>query len=304
MSLYDPERDPVRIAGRWIRWGLKWIALPAAVGVFVSGNVDVHALPVVGAERETAVLFQDGQAYFGHLDDAGEGGTLILRDAYYFADAKGAPTGLAVGLVKRGTEAHEPADGMHINRDKVLALEQVGLGSPVALAIQAERQMSHETSGPLSLNRVSVGTSQTLSAQRAAAEHDIQRGYAAATDQLAKLNDLVLPVTKAEAQAIDAKAIADLKTVRRNALAALALALGANANDAQTYASATDTVLEGQTFASEPGVLLAPDLNAVVTRATQLYAQVGDTYAKQLTEPRAASPSPPPAPSPTSTPRP
>ena len=304
MSLYDPERDRVRIAGRWIRWGLKWITLPAVVGVFVSGNVDVHALPVVGAERETAVLFQDGQAYFGHLDDAGEGGTLILRDAYYFADAKGAPTGLAVGLVKRGTEAHEPADGMHINRDKVLALEQVGLGSPVALAIQAERQMSHETSGPLSLNRVSVGTSQTLSAQRAAAEHDIQRGYAAATDQLAKLNDLVLPVTKAEAQAIDAKAIADLKTVRRNALAALALALGANANDAQAYASATDTVLEGQTFASEPGVLLAPDLNAVVTRATQLYAQVGDTYAKQLTEPRAASPSPTPAPSPTSTPRP
>jgi hypothetical protein len=304
MSLYDPERDRVRIAGRWIRWGLKWIALPAVVGVFVSGNVDVHALPVVGPERETAVLFQDGQAYFGHLDDAGEGGTLILRDAYYFADAKGAPTGLAVGLVKRGTEAHEPANGMHINRDKVLALEQVGLGSPVALAIQAERQISHETSGPLSLNRVSVGTSQTLSVQRAAAEHDIQRGYAAATDQLAKLNDLVLPVTKAEAQAIDAKAIADLKTVRRNALAALALALGANANDAQAYAGATDAVLEGQTFASEPGVLLAPDLNAVVTRATQLYAQVGDTYAKQLTEPRAASPSPTPAPSPTSTPRP
>jgi hypothetical protein len=297
MSLYDPERDPVRIAGRWLRWGFRWVAIPAVLGVFVSGNLDIRALPLLGPERETAVLFQDGQAYFGHLDDAGESGTLVLRDAYYFVDAKGAPTGLAVGLVKRGSEAHEPADGMRINRDKVLALEQVGLNSAVALAIQTERQIEHATAG-LSLNRITVGGSQAVAAQRVAAEHDIQRGYAAATDQLAKLNDLVLPVTKAEAQAIDQKAIVDLRTVRRNALAALALALGSNATDAQAYASATDAVLEGQTFANEPGVLLAPDLNAVVARASQLYAQVGDTYAKQLTEPRKASPSPSPTPTP------
>ncbi len=297
-KLYDPERDPIRIAGRWIRWGLKWVALPAVLGVFISGNIDVHALPIVGPERETAVLFQDGQAYFGHLDDSGESGTLVLHDAYYFADAKGAPTGVAVGLVKRGTEAHGPADGMRINRDKVLALEQVGLNSAVALAIQADRQTTHESPSGISLNRITLGTSQTLSAQRVAAEHDIQRGYVAATDQLAKLNELVLPVTKAEAQAIDAKAIADLRAVRSNALAALALALGSNANDAQAYASATDAVLEGQKFANEPGVLLAPVLNSVVTRASQLYAQVGDTYAKQLTEPRTVSPSPFPSPSP------
>jgi hypothetical protein len=298
MTLYDPERDPVRIAGRWLRLGAKWVALPAVLGVFVSGNVDVHAPPMFGPERETAVLFQDGQAYFGHLDDSGESGTLVLRDAYYFADAKGAPTGLAVGLVKRGTEAHEPADGMRINRDKVLAIEQVGLNSAVALAIQTEREITHESAGAVSLNRMTIGGSQTLAAQRVAAEHGIQRGYTAATDTLAKLNDLVLPVTKAEAQAIDQKAIADLRTVRRNALAALALALGSNASDAQAYASATDAVLEGQTVANEPGVLLAPDLNSVVARATQLYAQVGDVYAKQLTEPRTASPSPSPTPSP------
>jgi len=285
MNLYDPERDRVRIAGRWLRWGLKWVAVPAALGIFVSGNLDAHALPLLGPERETAVLFQDGQAYFGHLDDSGEGGTLLLRDAYYFADAKGAPTGLSVGLVKRGTEAHEPADGMRVNRDKVLALEQVGPSSPVAVAIQAERDIDHESASVLTL-------------QRTAAEHDIQRGYAAATDQLAKLNELVLPVTKAEAQVISQKAVADLRAVRRNALAALALAFGTNANDAQAYANATEALLEGQTFTNEPGVLLAPDLNAVVSRATQLYTQVGDVYAKQLTEPKTASPSPSPTPSP------
>ena len=222
----------------------------------------------------------------------------MLRDAYYFADAKGAPTGLSVGLVKRGTEAHEPADGMRVNRDKVLALEQVGPSSPVAVAIQAERDIDHESASVLSLNRRTVGSAQVLTLQRTAAEHDIQRGYAAATDQLAKLNELVLPVTKAEAQVISQKAVADLRAVRRNALAALALAFGTNANDAQAYANATEALLEGQTFTNEPGVLLAPDLNAVVSRATQLYTQVGDVYAKQLTEPKTASPSPSPTPSP------
>lgn len=298
MSLYDPERDRVRIAGVWLRWSLRWIALPALLGIFVSANVDVRSLPLIGSERMSAVLFLDGQAYFGHLDDSGEGGTLLLRDAYYFADAKGAPTGLSVGLVKRGTEAHEPADGMRVNRDKVLALEQVGPSSPVAVAIQAERDIDHESASVLSLNRRTVGSAQVLTLQRTAAEHDIQRGYAAATDQLAKLNELVLPVTKAEAQVISQKAVADLRAVRRNALAALALAFGTNANDAQAYANATEALLEGQTFTNEPGVLLAPDLNAVVSRATQLYTQVGDVYAKQLTEPKTASPSPSPTPSP------
>ena len=139
MSLYDPERDRVRIAGRWLRWTLPWIALPLVLGVFVSANVDLRSLPLFGSERMSAVLFLDGQAYFGHLDDSGENGTLVLRDVYYFKNSEGGTTGVAVGLVRRGTEAHEPADGMRINRERVLAIEPVGLGSAVARAIQAER---------------------------------------------------------------------------------------------------------------------------------------------------------------------
>jgi hypothetical protein len=252
-------------------------------------------LPLVGAERESAVLFLDGQAYFGHLDDSGESGTLVLRDAYYFEDAKSGPSGLPVGLVKRGAEAHAPADGMRINRDKILAVEQVGLTSPVAQAIQVQRNLGH-VAAPISLNRESAAAPQALAVQRVAAEHDLQRGYAAAIDQFAKLNDLVLPVSKAEAQSITQKAQADLRTVRRNALAAMGSALGMPAADAQAYAIATDPTLEGQTFANEASVLLAPDLNGIVNRATQLYAQVGDRYAKQLTQPRTASPSPTPRP--------
>ena len=297
MSLYDPERDRVRIAGRWLRWSLACIALPALLGVFVSANLDARSFPLVGPERMSAVLFLDGQAYFGHLDDSGENGTLVLRDVYYFKNSEGGVTGLPVGLVRRGTEAHEPADGMRINRDRVLAVERVGLGSAVAQAIQAERQLLHAVPASVALNRTTVAAPAAVAAQRIATEHAIARAWTSAADQIRKLNDLVLPVSKAEATAISEKALADLRTVRRNALAALGSQVGMSAADADLYVRATDPLLEGQSFANEAGVLLAPDLDAIVTRASQLYAQVGDAAAKQLTQAR-ATPSPTPSPRP------
>jgi hypothetical protein len=297
MSLYDPERDRVRIAGRWLRWSFSWVAVPALLGVLVSANVEFRSLPVIGAERLSAVLFQDGQAYFGHLDDSGESGTLTLRDVYYFKNSEGGATGVAVGLVRRGTEAHEPADGMRINRDRILAVERVGLGSAVAQAIQVARELAHAAPGGPSLNPPAVAGANALAGQRVAAEHDIARSWAAAVDQLRKLNELVLPVTKSEALAITEKAVADLRTIRRNALAAIGTKLGMSTADTDAYVRATDPLLEGPSFANEPPVLLAPDLDAIVTRAAQLYTQVGDAAAKQLTEPKAT-----PAPSPSARP--
>jgi hypothetical protein len=300
MNLYDPERDRVRTAGRWLRWTLRWVALPAALGILVSANIDVRSLPLVGQERMSAVLFLDGQAYFGHLDDSGESGTLVLRDVYYFKNATGGVTGVPVGLVQRGTEAHEPADGMRINRDRVLAVERVGLSSAVAQAIQAEREIAGRPTS-LSLNPITVGTAASVTAQRIAAEHDLQKAWSAAVDQIGKLNELVLPVTKAEAETISQKAIADLRAVRRNALAKVGASVGMTPADAEAYVRTTDPTLESQTFANDPGVLLAPDLDAVVSRATLLYAQVGDAAAKQLTQPKPTA-TPAPSPSPTARP--
>jgi hypothetical protein len=299
VSRYDPDRDPVRVLGRRLRWSLRWLVVPAALGILVAGNIDVHSLPLAGPERESAVLLQDGQAYFGHLDDSGESGMLLLRDVYYFQDANGSPTGLAVALVRRGGEAHAPADGMRINRDKVLAVEEVGPASAVALAIAVQRELAHTTPAPLTLNRPVIAGTDALAPQRTAAEHDIARAYAAAVTQLTKLNDLVLPVTKTEAAAITQKATDDLRGVRRSAVAALAALLGMSAADADAYARAADAGLEGQSFAGDPSVLLAPDIGAVVDRAAQLYAQVGDAAAKQLTQPKAtATPGPSASPSP------
>lgn len=309
MSAYDPARDPVRAAGRALRWAARWVALPAILGAFVSANIDVRALPLIGPERETAVLFLDGQAYFGHLDDSGESGMLVLRDVYYFQDAKGATTGLPVTLVARGVEAHQPADGMLINRDRVLAVERVRADSAVARAIEAERALKGAQPPSLTLNRPAAPSRDVLAPQRAATEQGIQRGLVAALDQLAKLNELVLPVTKAEAQTITQKATTDLRTVRRNALAALAQVMGMSAADAEAYVRATDAQLDNSSFRADAGVLLAPDLAGIVARANALYAQVGDVAAKQLTQPKATpSPSPSasraPSPSPSPSPRP
>jgi hypothetical protein len=311
VSAYTAEIDPVRRAGRILRWGARWVAVPVLAGVLVSGNIDLRSLPLVGTERETAVLLLDGQAYFGHLDDSGETGTLLLRDVYYFQDAKSGPTGLPVGLVLRGQEAHEPADGMRINRDKVLAIERVRPESAVGQAIAAERAL-RGTSGPfVSLNRPAIATRDALAPQRSATEQGIQRGFLIAAAQLAKLNELVLPITKSEAQAIMDKASGDLRTVRQSALGAIAQAMRMSASDAEAYVRTTDAQLDRSAFTADAGVLLAPDLNVIVTRASQLYAQVGDAAAKQLTQPKAApstspsqSPSTSPSPSPTASSRP
>lgn len=300
MSAQRRGRDPVRIAGWWLRWAL----IPAALGIWASSNLDVHSLPFVGAERESAVLLLDGQAYFGHLDDSGESGWLVLHDAYYLQDAKGAPTNVAVALAKRGGEAHEPADGMRINRDRVLAVERMGLGSAVARAIGVEREILATKPGVLELNPPSIAGAEQLAVQRTAAERAIARGFSAQVDQLTKINtELVLPVSKADAAAITQKALADLRSLRRSALAALGAVVGLRPGDAEAYAASADARLEGQSFTNEPGVLLAPDINAVVVQATAFFSQTGDAAAKQLTQPR-ATPTPAGSPQPSATPAP
>ena len=140
--------------------------------------------------------------------------------------------------------------------------------------------------------------------QRTAAEHSIARGFVAQSDQLNKLTtELVLPISKAEAAAIAQKAVADLRAVRHSALAALGAATGLQPGDAEVYARAAELRIEGKSFATEAGVLLAPELNGVVVQAAALYTQVGDAAAKQLTQPRAtASPAPSPSSSPSPSP--
>lgn len=116
----------------------RWFVV-AAVAVVVGATVDPGALPFTGSEKLSAVFLLDGQAYFGHIEDLPWSDTIGVTDVYYLDDARKTTTDLPVGLLKRGSELHQPADGMRIRRDKVLAIERVGLDSPVARAIAVQR---------------------------------------------------------------------------------------------------------------------------------------------------------------------
>lgn len=119
----------------------RWVLAGCLSGALLGGAVDPTALPFIGHEQISAVFLSDGQAYFGHLDDVPWSGTLTLRDVYYLQDAQKTTTNLTVGLQKRGTEIHQPADRMQIERSKVLAVERVAQGSPVAVAIAVQRSL-------------------------------------------------------------------------------------------------------------------------------------------------------------------
>ncbi|MEI6665724.1 MAG: hypothetical protein WCL53_06170 [Chloroflexota bacterium] len=134
-------------AARWNRlarldrgWLLRWVALPALVGGIVSPFFDLTALPIVGPERLSAVFLTDGSAYYGHLQQTLGASSVTLHEAYYFQQAPN-NTGLQVALVRRGTELHDPADGMRIRVEKILAIERVGAHSTVAQAIAADRML-------------------------------------------------------------------------------------------------------------------------------------------------------------------
>jgi hypothetical protein len=120
---------------------VSWVVVPALLGGVLAALVDVTSLPFVGTEKIQAVFFTDGQAYFGHLDDNALSGTLTLRDVYYLGDAKGRGTDFDASVVRRGSEVHQPADGMRVRRNSVLVIERVGLNSPVARAIAVQRAL-------------------------------------------------------------------------------------------------------------------------------------------------------------------
>jgi hypothetical protein len=118
-----------------------WLLVPVIAAVIAAASIDPYAPPFSGTEKLSAVFLLDGQAYFGHLDDQPWSDSVGLADVYYLEDARKTTTDLPVGLLKRGGELHQPADGMRIRREKILGIERVALGSPLARAIEAQRAL-------------------------------------------------------------------------------------------------------------------------------------------------------------------
>ncbi len=264
-------------------WLATRVLVPALLAVAVGANVDFTALPLISPERFTAVLLVDGEAYFGHLDDSGGSGTIRLSDVYYFQDAQKGSTGMPLGLVKRGGEAHQPADTMRINRDKVLAIERLAGSSQVVTAIAAQRGLGKDKRGAFFERRL-VGDAGLMAAQQRATENALARGFMKAAEQLQKAQtELVLPISADASAQIVAKAMGDLRSVRAAALAAVAGAYGMPQTESDAYVRSAASRLDAPN-AAIPAILLAPELYAIVNRADQLFAQASDAGVTQMTK--------------------
>ena len=144
-------------------------------------------------------------------------------------------------------------------------------------------------------------TNAELDSQRASTERAIQRVYAAGLDQLKTTRSLKLAITDAQAAVIYTKYSDQLVALRQSALqavgAANGLAADASAQYAQQAASRLDAALP-----SNPPVMLAPRLYAIVERMGQLTSQLTDQGIREMTQ--ATSSSPAPTSAPTASPRP
>jgi hypothetical protein len=77
----------------------------------------------------------NGQVYFGKIENAG-GGYPLLRDVYYIGKQT-SPDGKEVKniLIKRGNEWHGP-EYMYVNRQHIVIIEPVSANSRVAQLIK------------------------------------------------------------------------------------------------------------------------------------------------------------------------
>lgn len=92
-----------------------------------------------------AVFMDNGQVFFGKIENAG-GDYPLLRDVYYIG-RQASPDGKEVKniLIKRGNEWHGP-DYMYINRQHIVIIEPVAAGSRVAQLIKEAQTQAPQPS--------------------------------------------------------------------------------------------------------------------------------------------------------------
>jgi hypothetical protein len=90
--------------------------------------------PIVSGEYQ-AVFLDNGQVYFGKLDQSDEV-FFTLTDVFYLQSGVAVTETANLALTKLGAEAHGPEDRMQINVDHVLFIEDMKSDSKVVQAIE------------------------------------------------------------------------------------------------------------------------------------------------------------------------
>jgi hypothetical protein len=118
----------------------KWVAMVACLAG-LAGAASIISACGTSDQRLTfnteyqAVFLDNGQVFFGKLENAGSGYPL-LRDVFYLQTQVDPATKQPKNvLVKRGSEWHKP-DLMYVNAKHILIIEPVGGDSRVAQLIK------------------------------------------------------------------------------------------------------------------------------------------------------------------------
>ncbi len=118
---------------------LSIVLLSACCLVFLAACSDT---PSFTGEYQ-AVFMDNGQVFFGKIDNAG-GNYPRLKDVYYIG-RQASPDGKEVKniLLKRGHEWHGP-EYMYVNRQHIVAMEPVAADSRVAQLIKEAKTQAPE----------------------------------------------------------------------------------------------------------------------------------------------------------------
>jgi hypothetical protein len=117
-----------------------WAALASAVTLLAGCNLDSlrgaqSAVPIKFSTEYQAVFLDNGQVYFGKLENP-ESTYPLLRNVFYVQNQVNQETKQTVSLlVKRGKEWHEP-DVMYLNQRHVVMVEPVAPNSKVGQLIK------------------------------------------------------------------------------------------------------------------------------------------------------------------------
>jgi len=132
--------------------GKTWLALTLIVVIFLLGAAWLFMSRVDNASKEykfKAVYLDNGQTYYAKVvkEDALN---IYLDDVYYIQIEKQTIPATEEGaedqtvdvpvLIKRGQELHRPEGLMQINRDKLVAIEEIGPDSQILTEINRINQ--------------------------------------------------------------------------------------------------------------------------------------------------------------------
>lgn len=90
-----------------------------------------------------AVLLDNGQAYFGKVEQGSD--YLTLKDVYYIQSKVDESTkAVSSILIKRGVQEWHAPDSMHINKEHVVIIEPVAESSKVAELIKGAEAKANQ----------------------------------------------------------------------------------------------------------------------------------------------------------------